>query len=56
MNTTIKSGTTLQKKNGEWHTFVADAEFTAKIDQKTYSTVYVVKSGPDRGTYRPRGL
>ena len=53
----IKAGTTLMKWGGVppstkgWHTFEQDTE--ARIEQcpMTYSTLYVVESGPNRGKY-----
>jgi hypothetical protein len=34
-----------------WHVFQTDARYTVKLDRRTCTTVLVVKSGPDRGTY-----
>ena len=53
---TIKAGTALRKKSGGWHTFEQDHDPDVELDPRTYDTLYVVKSGPDRGKYHPRGL
>ena len=56
----IKAGTRLRKYSarggGKWYEFQTDAKATVQMCPRTYSTILVVKSGPDRGRYNMRGM
>lgn len=54
---TIKAGTSKlrAKSTGEaipgWHKFSKDCEAHVRIAKRTYTTILVVTSGEDKGTY-----